>query len=101
MIKVEEQLRKLYRSINDQGRRRIRARQPEIDRCLRSPRPDSRRGLTLLGRLPAHVSRNIEFTLQQLAAVAPEQYYYPSPDLHITVMDLLAARDGLDRKSVV
>lgn len=95
MIKVEEQLRQLYRSINDQGRRRIRARQPEIDRRLRSPRPDSRRGLTLLGRLPAHVSRNIEFTLQQLAAVAPEQYYYPSPDLHITVIDLLAARDGL------
>ncbi|EEW52967.1 2'-5' RNA ligase family protein [Limosilactobacillus antri] len=91
---MEEELKRLYQSINDRGCRQLREQQVEIDDRLRLNQPDSRRGLTLLGRLPAHVRRNIEFSLQQLAAVAPDQYYYPSADLHITIMDLLAARDG-------
>lgn len=92
---MKERLKQLYRSINDRGCQRIGAHQGEIDSRLRLNQPDDRRGLTLLGRLPAHVSRNIEFSLQQLAAIAPGQYYYPSPDLHITIMDLLVARGGL------
>lgn len=85
-------LRELYQSINAQGSQRIGKHREEIDLVLRSGKPDERRGLTLLGRLPAHVGRNIEFSLQQLAALEPDQYYYPAPDLHITIMDLLAAR---------
>lgn len=89
---MTNQLNNLYREINQRGRSAISGGSEEIDGHLHQLQADSRRGLTLLGHLPAHVCRNIEFALQELKQVEPQQYYYPANDMHITVMDILACR---------
>ncbi|MCC4382468.1 hypothetical protein LMB54_01425 [Limosilactobacillus reuteri] len=85
------QLATLYSNINQQGVSAIRNHQEQLDNYLRNPDKDIRRGLTLTASLPAHVSRNIMFCLQKLAAIEPNQYFYPPADLHITIIDLIAA----------
>ena len=85
------QLTTLYNNINQQGISAIRNHQEQLDSNLRNPDKDMRRGLTLTASLPAHVSRNIMFCLQKLAAIEPTQYFYPPTDLHITIIDLIAA----------
>lgn len=85
------QLATLYNNINQQGMSAIRNHQEQLDSNLLDPDKDMRRGLTLTASLPAHVSRNIMFCLQKLAAIEPNQYFYPPADLHITIIDLIAA----------
>lgn len=85
------QLATLYSDINQQGISAIRNHQEQLDNYLRNPDKDIRRGLTITASLPAHVSRNIMFCLQKLAAIEPNQYFYPPADLHITIIDLIAA----------
>ena len=85
------QLTTLYNNINQQGMSAIRNHQEQLDSNLLNPDKDMRRGLTLTASLPAHVSRNIMFCLQKLAAIEPNQYFYPPADLHITIIDLIAA----------
>lgn len=52
---------------------------------------DTRRGLTLLVHLPAHVTRNINFVLNDLKQLEPSQYYYAADTIYITVMDIRRA----------
>ena len=85
------QLTTLYNNINQQGMSPIRNHQEQLDSNLLNPDKDMRRGLTLTASLSAHVSRNIMFCLQKLAAIEPNQYFYPPTDLHITIIDLIAA----------
>lgn len=86
------ELDNLYHEINQRGFAAIAAGNEAVDSHLQSIPDDTRRGLTLLGHLPAHVCRNINFALQELKQVDPNQYYYPTNDMHITVMDLLACQ---------
>jgi hypothetical protein len=51
---------------------------------------DTRRGITLLARITAPVNSAITEFLQELYALEPQQYYYPSCDLHVTVMSVLS-----------
>lgn len=74
------QLTTLYNNINQQGMSAIRNHQEQLDSNLLNPDKDMRRGLTLTASLPAHVSRNIMFCLQKLAAIEPNQYFYPPAD---------------------
>lgn len=85
------QLATLYNNINQQGISAIKNHQEQLDSNLRNFDKDMRRGLTLTASLPAHASRNIMFCLQKLAAIEPKQYFYPPADLHITIIDLIAA----------
>lgn len=89
-------LANLYQEINDNGITAIKSYHEQLDQQLITGLPDQRRGLTLLSPLPAHVCRNIEFCLQQVAALEPQQYFYPSADFHITIMDLIAARTSFN-----
>ncbi len=91
-----EELARLYAEIDARGQGAIEQGQEELDPYLAGQKIDERRGLPLLIRLPAHLSRNINFSLQSLKQLAPENYYYPAADMHITVMDLLGARPNID-----
>lgn len=92
MANLDQQLMSLYDSIDKRGRRQLDDHEIKGDSILASSTPDQRRGLTLLVTLPAHVKRNIQFCLASLRAIVPDMYYYPSPDLHITILDLLRAK---------
>lgn len=100
MMNIDQQLRELYHSIDERGRRQLVDHQVDGDPVLARDEPDQRRGLTLLATLPAHVNRNIQFCLSSLRTAAPEMYHYPSNDLHITILDLLRAQTDFQLSSV-
>ena len=55
---------------------------------------DSRFGITLLIRPSEKIKANIQFFLDELKAIEPEQYYYPDSDIHITVMSIISCYEG-------
>lgn len=55
---------------------------------------DTRYGLTLLARPPGNVKEQIIAMLDALKATAPNQYYYPASDLHLTVLSIISCRPG-------
>lgn len=55
---------------------------------------DSRFGITLLIRPPESIKQNIQLFLEELKANDPKQYYYPGPDIHITVLSIISCYEG-------
>ncbi|MCD7113177.1 hypothetical protein LTY36_00665 [Limosilactobacillus agrestis] len=68
----------MYNNVNQQGIATIRNHHEQIDNYLHNPDKDKQRGLTRIASLPAHVSRNIMFCLHELAAIEPNQSFYPA-----------------------
>lgn len=58
-----DKLNQLYSRIETQGIQKISAHCEQVDLNLQMLKTDTRRGLTLLVYLPAHVTRNINFIL--------------------------------------
>jgi hypothetical protein len=54
---------------------------------------DQRRGMTVIARLNPDVVRQIGDFLAALRAIEPQQYYYPSADLHLTILSLFTATE--------
>lgn len=88
---MDSKLENLYTQIEQDGIHALWNHHEQLDDNLQNLESDSRRGLTLLVHLPAHVTRNINFALNKLKLQEPFQYYYQSPTIHITIMDLLRA----------
>lgn len=86
-----DKLNQLYSRIETQGVQKISAHYEQVDPNLQMLKTDTRRGLTLLVHLPAHVIRNINFVLNDLKQLEPSQYYYAADTIHITVMDIRRA----------
>lgn len=63
---------------------------------------DKRLGITLLIRPSQNLKDNIQQFLEVLKKVDGSQYYYPSSDIHITVMSIISCYDGftLDKVSI-
>lgn len=55
---------------------------------------DSRFGITLLIRPNEKIKANIQLFLDELKAIEPHQYYYPDPDIHITVMSIISCYES-------
>ncbi len=55
---------------------------------------DDRYGLTLLYRPDDSVKNEIQFFLQNIQSSFPEQYFYPSSDIHLTVMSVISCYSG-------
>lgn len=85
---MKNELALLYQDINRHGQDAINQQSEQIDRWINHSTEDHRRSLTLIATVPAHVSRNIKFCLQDLRQKVPELYYYPSKTFHLTIMDL-------------
>lgn len=66
----------------------------ELDALLDAGPADTRRGLTLLARPPALVAAALAPVLAELRSLEPTQYYYPTADLHLTVLSLLSCAPG-------
>ena len=86
-----DKLNQLYTQIEQQGIQAIRTHQEQLNPNLQNLEADSRQGLTLLIKLPAHVTRNINFVLNELKRLEPFQYYSPANTIHITVMNIRRA----------
>lgn len=68
---------------------------PQIDSAS-----DTRFGITLLARPSKEVKQEISKTLKEINAVAPNQYYYPDSDLHITTLSIISCYQGFSLKSI-
>lgn len=65
----------------------------ELDPYLQGKK-DARRGITLLARIQGRAAEQINAFVQQLRAIEPQQYAYPSTDFHITVMSIVSCYSG-------
>ncbi|MBH8557021.1 2'-5' RNA ligase family protein [Hymenobacter negativus] len=65
----------------------------ELDSLLDSPL-DTRRGITLLARPPAAVTARIGEMLTDFRRIEPNQYYYPTSDMHVTILSIICCYPG-------
>jgi hypothetical protein len=55
---------------------------------------DTRKGITLLARIDVPVNSAICEFLHEMHSLEPQQYYYPTSDLHVTVMSVVSCVEG-------
>lgn len=66
----------------------------EIDSLINSDQ-DDRFGLSLIIRPCLAVKNEIQKFLNELKSIEPYQYYYPSSDIHITIISVISCYSGL------
>lgn len=55
---------------------------------------DDRFGLTVIARPSEEVKESLQRLITELESIAPDQYYYPLADLHITVLPIISCLEG-------
>lgn len=79
----------IYNALWTQARVEFERNHCCVDPLIRDP-ADSRRGTTLLARVSGEALVKILLFMDELKAVAPDQYYYPASDLHLTVLSIIS-----------
>jgi 2'-5' RNA ligase len=88
----------LYKKIHQDNKRGISSGDISIDPCLADHLVDKRRGISLI--IPVQgIREEYEALVARFQDLAPEQYYYPLEDLHITVFDFVQAFEGYTRNA--
>ena len=82
-------LKEHYDTIFASAKEKILSSQYQIDQNIDSV-TDTRRGLTLLIRPNQEVLHSIKALTDILIKIEPQQYIYPSSDIHITVLSLIS-----------
>jgi 2'-5' RNA ligase len=60
---------------------------------------DQRFGLTIVIRPSQEVKASIEALLNAFRQIEPGQYYYPTDDMHVTVLSIVSCYNGFTRQS--
>ncbi|MFV5696326.1 2'-5' RNA ligase family protein [Flavobacterium sp. LB3P122] len=92
-------LKQHYTSLYNQSIEKIAADTYQIDNQIDSL-SDNRFGISLLIRPDSHTKKNIQGFLDELKQIDPELYYYPSSDIHITVLSIISCYDGFDLATI-
>lgn len=82
-----------YDAMRATAQRQLAQGQADLDLLLDSPL-DDRRGLTLLTRPPAAITANIANIIADFQRAEPAQYYYPTPDIHLTILSIISCYRG-------
>jgi len=90
-------LETLYSSINSENLPKILSGQETTDPILRAPENDKRFGITLLIPIHGSTAKSLCSLENEIRAIEPDLYFYPESDLHITVLDLIAAHENFKR----
>lgn len=88
-MNIEDHYNKLW----NQSLQKFRSNEFEFDPLINSD-DDNRYGITLLARPSKKVKQNISNILDEIRSVAPNQYYYPDSDLHVTVLSIISCYAG-------
>ena len=92
-------LKQHYTALYNESIEKIVTNTYQIDNQIDSL-SDRRFGITLLIRPDSQTKKNIQDFLDELKQIDPEQYYYPSSDIHITVLSIISCYDGFDLETI-
>lgn len=87
------ELERYYENLYQSSIQKILAGVCEPDELIDSP-ADQRFGITLLLRPDAAVKASIEEVLSEIRRIEPNQYFYPTSDMHVTLMSIISCYDG-------
>ncbi|MGI4736391.1 MAG: 2'-5' RNA ligase family protein [Janthinobacterium lividum] len=82
-----------YEAMRAIAQRQLVQGQADLDRLLDSPL-DDRRGITLLTRPPAAITDVIARIIADFQIDEPAQYYYPTSDIHLTILSIISCYRG-------
>jgi len=82
-----------YRTLRSQSLQKFRKNEFELDPLIHSE-TDNRYGITLIARPSSEVKQNISIRLHEIKAAAPNQYYYPESDMHVTILSIISCYSG-------
>jgi hypothetical protein len=92
-----KQLEALYSKIHFENCAALADGKQTIDPILQNSNADKRLGISLLIKVAPTVTDEISTIEDEIKVMEPDQYYYPKADLHITVIDLIAAHEEFRR----
>ncbi len=92
-------LKQHYNKLYQDSITKIQSDTYEIDRQIDS-NTDKRYGITLLLRPDESVNNNIQELLSKFKEIEPKQYFYPSSDIHVTVMSIISCYDGFNLNQI-
>lgn len=82
-----------YASLWNRSIQKFKAGEFELDPLIDSEN-DARYGITLLARPSSEVKERICNLLDPLKSTAPNQYFYPATDLHVTILSIISCYRG-------
>lgn len=82
-----------YNQLYESAIKKIESNNYQRDFLIDSP-DDKRFGITLLVRPSENIKNKIQFFLDDLKQIDPVQYFYPSTDIHITIMSIISCYEG-------
>lgn len=88
-----------YNHLWEKSLTKFKAGEFELDPFIDSP-DDNRFGITLLLRPDRKTKEKIGQFLQELQKIEPEQYYYPTSDIHVTIMSIISCYPGFDLENI-
>ena len=88
-----------YSKLYAESIKKIESNNQETDKLIDSSL-DRRYGITLLFRPNKVIKSNIESFIDKLRFIEKDQYYYPSSDLHITVMSIIGCYNGFSLSQI-
>lgn len=94
-MKMNE-LHSFYDELYRTAREKICCGEEETDPMIDDSTSDRRLGLTLVLRPPKSIQESLSRFLDELQNYAPQQYYYPQNDLHMTVLSIIPSHDGFN-----
>ncbi|WP_195987042.1 2'-5' RNA ligase family protein [Clostridium sp. D53t1_180928_C8] len=86
-------LENLYESIMNKGITAIENNKEYVDSLIED-KTDTRMGITLAIRPSENLKKEIMNIERKIREVENNQYYYPENDYHITLLDIITARQG-------
>lgn len=99
-----DNIQEIYDSLWEKSMEKFRDNKFELDYYLTHRKEDHRRGITLIARLENKVITEFIDFMRDCKLIEPDQHYYDSNDIHITVLSIITCFNGfaienLDRKA--
>lgn len=88
-----------YEELYKTSIRKIQEDDYQLDPLIDSSE-DKRFGISLRIRPPENITEEIQAFLEKLKQIDPFQYYYPSADIHITVMSIISCYQGFKLENI-
>lgn len=89
----------LYQRLWENSLAQINHQGFEYDPLIDSP-IDKRFGITLLIRPTEEVNDKIQQFNSYIKAIEPDHYFYPSSDIHVTVMPIISCYEGFELRQI-